>query len=221
MPADPTWISSAQFPRPLPLARHSKATTVLDAEFEFCSEDNFRYSPSLFDKTQRVNPAAVGYSETTKIGYRETLTVELGGSQDDALAKDMSAGWERDFFLPHASDVTVIVVFQVETGASQDEALSVQALCSVDGVLHGRNATVDYLALVDATAPSTSSEFETVTLRIPSMPKGPHTIGVGGLMHQENDGNEMAWVRFDRVVVLATSSTSRTSKKSRLRQRPY
>jgi hypothetical protein len=223
LPPAPPLIFNVQPTRPLlPAARYSNVVTVLDAKFEFGSEDNFHFSPNIFHKQEHEisHTAVVGFSETTKVGYRETLTVEMGGSQDDALVVEMSAGWERDFSLSHTSDVTVIVVFQVEAGASLEQAWFVQALCSVDGVLHGRNATVDYLARVEGTVQSARSEFETVTLRIPNMPSGPHVIGVGGLLHIENGhGNAMAWVRFDRVVVVAASPTSKTPKKPRLRQR--
>jgi hypothetical protein len=141
------------------------------------------------------------------------VTVALGGLGNSTVI-DISGGWRRQFSLNQTSDVTVFIVYQVEIGLWQNESQFVQALCSLDGNLLGKNATVDFLAELHGNGTSTTIGYEMITLSVPSVPVGAHTIAIGGYANQRNAQHEMAWVRFDMVMVTAIPQSQR------LRRRP-
>lgn len=184
---------------------------AIDAEFTAGSLDGFVYADNLFRGTRESSKFADGYSDTTPDRH-DVLTVQLGGVNDGEI-QGMSGGWQRQFSLTQKSDVTIHLVFQIEIASEFEAEEFSQALCSIDGTLHGSDSTGIYLGQLagngDNNGGNMMTGFEMVTLQVPNLAVGSHTIVVGGYLERKTTADEVAWIRFDSVKVTSLPSVQR------------
>jgi hypothetical protein len=182
-------------------------TVVFDAEFRGSNTDGFVYSSNVFGSTRNVDPTyAKGYRET-KTGH-QLVTVELGG-RDDADIYNISGGWKRSFSLSKDGNITIEVTFELEQNSEYENDEYSQALCSVDGTLRGANSTVKYLDQFtgdgEYNGGNKISGFVTRNLQVNNLAAGSHSIIVGGFNNKKTELEEVTWIRFDSVKVVAVA----------------
>lgn len=127
----------------------SPSPVVLLQTYFSTSEDGFEYQDGLFARSNEPTYADREYVSYEVLSGNGALEVALGG-RDDRSGVGMSGGWERDFELSLAGNVTINIAFQLELASGYEPYEYSKALCSIDGILVGADENSDFVVQLPA-----------------------------------------------------------------------
>lgn len=182
----------------------SQPVTLIDEDFSRNS-GGFTYFDDAFFNTQQPRYESGSWASTGG----GVLRVILGGVNNRAI-DDMSGGFQHEFDLANASDVTLTFHFNMtQTRYYESDEFS-QVLVSVDGTLYGVGGN-DYVAQINGDGNGGSNittDWQTVTLDLGTLAAGSHTLVVGGYNNAKDTSNERTTILIDDVNLGAGFTTN-------------
>ncbi|GAB4361081.1 MAG: hypothetical protein Kow00114_15320 [Kiloniellaceae bacterium] len=127
------------------------------------------------------------------------LTVTLGG-QNNRIATDINGGWEADFTLDEAMDVTLSFDYLLTISAGYEPDEFSQLLVSIDG---GAPILIEELV---GGGPLTGL-FDGVTMDLGTLSAGSHSLVIGGFNNKKSWSDEFTEITIDDVLVTGTAAT--------------
>ena len=192
-------------------------TGSFEAHFDV-DDEGFRYQDDAFRGTNAPAYASGAYSAGGGFSGGG-LGVTLGGI-DGADINGMSGGWERQFNLTQAQNVSISVRYNLTLAANYESNELGQALLSIDGSLVGVGSN-DYLAQIagdgNGGSPTTTGWVQ-VDLDLGTLSSGLHTLVVGGFNNLKTFDDESTTVFIDDIVghrrwrAAATTAEHRTER---------
>ena len=136
------------------------------------------------------------------------LQVILGGV-DDINILDMSGGWELEFVLQNAQEITLTFLFNLIQASDYESDEISEALLAVDGNLVAIDG-FDFLAQIVGDGnggPNQSTRWIPIGVSLGNLSVGAHTITLGGYNNQKTFNNEVTEILIDEVTIRGESGT--------------
>ncbi len=130
------------------------------------------------------------------------LRVLLGG-RDNSTVRGMSGGWQIDFTLDEARQVSISARVNLTQSSEYEDDEYSDALLSVDGALYGQGGE-DYLARIVGNGnggSARSTGWQTYQVDVGTLAAGTHRLVIGGYNNKKTYNNEATEVRIDGVVI--------------------
>jgi hypothetical protein len=164
---------------------------LIDAGFDSGSE-GFTFTPGIFGGT--TSPAYVAGSWDDG-----ELLIALGGDpSSSAIVKGISGGWEQDFTLLEAMEVTLSFDYEILLSAGIDVKEYTRVLFSFDG---GPTEVLTQVYGNGNGGPEDVVGPVTYEVDLGLLDAGTHSFVLGGYLLQRNAPDEYADFRFDNVSV--------------------
>ena len=174
--------------------------TLITSNFD-SNSGGFSYLDDAFGTSQPAFESGAWGSTGGSPGG--ALQITLGGvSKLNASGQaGMSAGWQENFNLSTATDVTLTFQYKITQTPNYSAKDYGQALVSVDGVLIGTGGHnyVDQINGNGSGGLSLTTGWKTVTLDLGVLSAGSHTLTIGGFSSQSNTNSEATTVAFDNL----------------------
>ncbi len=179
---------------------YATGTATLTADFDV-NEDGFTYSDDTFRAT--AEPVYADGARIAAGGFSGgALQVTLGGIDNNDIL-GMSGGWDRQFNLAEASEVSVSFRYQLTHSSEHEADEFAEALMSVDGVLYGTGAN-DYIARLIGDGnggPDQTTGWQLFTVDLGILAAGPHDLIIGGYSNKKTLNDEWTEILIDEVTV--------------------
>ena len=118
----------------------------------------------------------------------------------------MSGGWQRNFSLDSAQQVTLSLRYRLAQTAHYESDEFSEVLLAVDNVLIGSNGN-DFLTQIVGNGnggPALTTEWVSVDIDVGVLAVGEHSLTIGGFNNKKTFRNEETAVLIDEVVLKAT-----------------
>ena len=178
--------------------------TLIEAHFDV-NEDGFVFERNVFRTPGAADTVAYesGIRRATGGFTGGALSVALGGI-DNFTRTNMSGGWSRSFTLASPATLTLTLRYNLTQSPHYEADENSQMLVSLDGQLYG-TAPNDFVARVVGNGnggPSITTGWQLVTVTIPNVAAGTHTLRIGGFNNQKTARDESTEVLVDDVLLI-------------------
>ena len=186
--------------------------SLIDADFNSGSE-GFVYSDDLFRGTNQPAFADGGRVTSGGVGNTPALRMELGGiNGTDIFDPGMSGGFEIDFTLDQATDLTLSFFYRHDmSGSYESDEFSEVLVSLTNGAtqLIGLNGNDFIERLFGDAGPSTPRVVseDRVSLDLGTLAAGVYTLALGGRNNKKTTTSENTILTFDDVLLEETDTT--------------
>ena len=129
---------------------------------------------------------------------------------------NVSGGWSRTVMLPNAGTLRVQVDARVRLLGGLESTEYGQAVLSVDGTRYGPVSNVRGVSLVETFGqdgvPEIPGAWQSLTVNIPSVTAGNHTITLGAFSNRPTDVNENCQVYFDNLTISVVGTPTQVAE---------
>ncbi|MCR9221293.1 MAG: Ig-like domain-containing protein [Alphaproteobacteria bacterium] len=172
-----------------------EAVTLLSADFDG-GDGGFDYSDGAFRGAD--NDA---YAHGRHKSGDGTLELTLGGGDSHDVTDGMSGGFSKGFTVAAGvTGATLTFSYRLDMPDDFESDEYAEVLVSIDGELYGLDGQ-DYIA---REAGGGDTGWRTVTIELPELAEGEHTLTLGGYLNKKTTESERLEIRFDDVSVTGT-----------------
>ena len=189
---------------------------IIDADFEGGS-DGFVYSDDLFRGTSQPAFADGGRVASGGASGSAALEMELGGiNTTDIFDPGMSGGFETEFTLTEATNLTLSFFFRLDMSGSYEADEFSEVLVSLTNgttELFGRDGN-DFIERLTGDGGSSTPRVvsqDTVTLDLGVQQAGTYTLALGGRNNKKTTTSENTIITFDNVMLETSDSPAPSS----------
>ena len=193
------FLSSAAVTVSITVTAAPPAGPIFTANFN-AGQDSFSYLDDAFRGTSQ--PSFASGSRLSSGGFSGgALRVELGGVNKNAAA-GMSGGWRRTFTLTAATNVALVLRYNLTQSGDYEADDVSQVLAAIDGALVPGGGAITQIAGNGNGGAAVTTGWVQIEIPLGMLAAGSHTVVIGGYNNKKDGKSELTTVLIDDVSLI-------------------
>ncbi len=175
--------------------------TLLDVHFD-AGIEGFAYSDGFLGGSDPGNNYVNESYDNADGGLNNGSLEIFFDGRDNNTQTNMSGSWDETFNA--ASDVSnaqLTFSYHLWHRNSNDTGEDIQLYVELDGVVYDGNGGSSFVVEALGSGGTTDTGWVTVSINLPDLAAGNHTLKLGGWKTRDSRSNEDSYIRFDDVLI--------------------